>query len=1200
MTPKSRAELLADLAPSEQLAMILDDYLTKRQRGESVDVDQLLAEHPHLADSLPECLESLQALHQFIEKAPNIVEDTADSRTTSAQFTDRVPSEHEFSGGARETESPHCPTTLGRDRLGHYQLLHPLGRGGMGIVYAARHETLNRDVAIKVLPQPLSNTRLLQRFENEARAVAQLDHPAIVNVHEVGVDCGVSYYAMRLIRGWNLSEVIAIIQEQPSRESDKPAATVDQTATPSLPRYASDSWWSWCAAAARTIADALHHAHLAGVIHRDVKPSNLMVDCDGKLWITDFGLAHCEGTETLTRSGDLLGTLRYMSPEQALGNVLLLDHRSDIYSLGATLYELLTLRPVIDDAPRSKVLEELSNYAVRAPRQRCRQVPKPLDMIVAKACAFDPRDRYQTAADFADDLDAYLHDRPVSARAPGITLWVTYWVKKHREMTVAAAIAGCLLLIVLAVGTLQINRARRRALDGERRAIASGKRLAELNVVAEQQRAEAIELREQTDQALWKSALSETQLWLASREAGRRGEAIRAVADAENVAKRIEVSQSELIRLRDLKIAALVSDDLRLNNSWPLIGHSHMIEATAMTRDYSFYTQHRHQTLSIRETKTDREVASIQLIDFPLRCRFSHDSRYLAVIGEDESANRNTLRVFDWRNSRQVLHLSAKDLPASIQRMAVDFHPDDHSLAIGLNNASVRIVDLEGFSTKTRPTERLGPAIDLPSTAHSLAYSPDGKSLAVACMDAAKVEIFSTDSMSPRESINTSETAYSLAWRSDSNRVAIGSGYEIEIWDQQMDGNWILAHTMGKQTAPIHELYFHATGRFVVSHGYDGRSRLWRIGNDTAVIELDGHATEPSGDGRLLAVRNTRNVQFYEIEVERFRWDLGGGQVAAQPRVLAGLHAGRVLAVGNAKGVNLWDLETRQQLQSLDLGAATCLQKSTCADHRCEQLWIATPTGMIRLTTAATTEPDGTFHLDVTDQSLIQLPNQHIAAQFAIDTGDAAKVAYSRAGEKGVWLHQLGQQQTQLLVPDVEPPNISFSRDGQWIAMGRRNLMHFVVCPVSTMRPTFLEGPRSGFVGFSGGHSDLRLVTGSPDAFRIWSGSPWQVVDKIPVSDAIGQGALAIQASGDVVAVVTGPQTLQLWNSRSCQSIGSLQVPSEFGAPVQIYITPDGERIAVAVEDNVYVWESAKILQQIRHRIIDFASVHSNSGIVTQ
>jgi WD40 repeat protein len=207
-------------------------------------------------------------------------------------------------------------------------------------------------------------------------------------------------------------------------------------------------------------AEALEHAHQNGILHRDIKPANLLVDDAGKLWITDFGLARMEADAGMTMTGDLLGTLRYMSPEQALAKQVAVDHRTDIYSLGATLYELLTLQPAFAEPDRAKLLQQIATEEPRALRKIDAHIPAELETIVLKTMAKQREERYQTAEQFADDLRAFLENRPIKARPPGLANRAAKWSRRHQALISITAIALVLLSAVLAVSMVKVHGAK--------------------------------------------------------------------------------------------------------------------------------------------------------------------------------------------------------------------------------------------------------------------------------------------------------------------------------------------------------------------------------------------------------------------------------------------------------------------------------------------------------------------------------------------------------------------------------------------------------------------------------------------------------------------------------------------------------------------------------------------------------------------
>jgi predicted nucleic acid-binding Zn ribbon protein len=210
-------------------------------------------------------------------------------------------------------------------------------------------------------------------------------------------------------------------------------------------------------------AEALEYAHQQGIIHRDIKPANLLIDVRGNVWITDFGLAHFHVDSGLTQTGDLLGTVRYMSPEQASGQRVVLDHRTDVYSLGATFYELLTLQPVFGGSSRQSLLLQVLNRDPRPLRAIDRNIPAELETIVLKSLAKTPADRYATAQDLADDLHRFLRDEPIRARRPSLVEHVRKWARRHPVVIGSVVLMMFVLLLVSLLSNWLITQANDRA-----------------------------------------------------------------------------------------------------------------------------------------------------------------------------------------------------------------------------------------------------------------------------------------------------------------------------------------------------------------------------------------------------------------------------------------------------------------------------------------------------------------------------------------------------------------------------------------------------------------------------------------------------------------------------------------------------------------------------------------------------------------
>ena len=520
---------------------LADSFVARMRRGERPSLSEYVERYPQFAD---EVLDLFPALAEMEGLKP-------DPNNATGSFVARPSS----GDGAAIPE-----------QMGDYRILRLIGEGGMGVVYEARRESLSAHVALKVLHHRFrAEGKFLQRFRNEARSAARLHHTNIVPVFDFGDHEGILYYVMQYIPGQGLDRVLIDLRRlreagpsglrAPLGGSDQLTRSVAEglmtgrfrgrpEGDEELVEPGSTEAGSGTAVAARPplsdphdggasslgaatgpgqgrfhreiarigaqVADALAHAHALGVLHRDIKPSNLLLDARGDVWVADFGLAKFEESEDLTDPGDMLGTLRYMAPERLDGKS---DRRGDIYALGATLYEMIALRPAFDAPDRGRLVRQILDDEPPLLRKLDRRVPRDLETILHKAMARDAAARYQTAGAMADDLRLFLQDRPIGARrsTPAEKTWL--WCRRN------PIVASLLLLIglILVGGTTAASIAAYRF-----RRIASSESLAR----AESDRLARSETKARADSD--RLAVAEAG---ARKEAGRREAEARAVVD---------------------------------------------------------------------------------------------------------------------------------------------------------------------------------------------------------------------------------------------------------------------------------------------------------------------------------------------------------------------------------------------------------------------------------------------------------------------------------------------------------------------------------------------------------------------------------------------------------------------------------------------------------------------------------------------
>ena len=469
--------------------LLADEYSARLRSGESPSIEEFVSRAPEHQAAIRSLFPTIAVMEQI----------------SLQEHLDRRSKRHPLAS---------------QDRLGDFRIVREIGRGGMGIVYEAEQRSLQRRVALKVLGTGIAESpHQLERFQREAEAVARLHHTNIVQVYGNGEEAGTHFFAMQFIDGVTLSDAIEFQRRQspgePIQEPRPASSTIEPTdATlitdlarngeaasacaesewteqkPSDPpgttmssatrlKQVTDGLFSQIntlpffrrvARLAAQVADALDYAHQHGVLHRDIKPSNVMLDRTGGVWIMDFGLVKIVESQDLTRTGEIVGTLRYMAPEQLNGQA---SSATDIYSLGLTLYELLTLKPAFEGDSSATLSQRLRGCEIPRPRSINPLIPRDLETILLKATARETSGRYPTAASLAEDLRRFCEDRPILARRStlGERLW--RWSRRNPALAIATSSAILLLGVVAAVATtgrLRVEAALRDAKSAQRQA----------------------------------------------------------------------------------------------------------------------------------------------------------------------------------------------------------------------------------------------------------------------------------------------------------------------------------------------------------------------------------------------------------------------------------------------------------------------------------------------------------------------------------------------------------------------------------------------------------------------------------------------------------------------------------------------------------------------------------------------------------
>jgi len=820
---------------------IIAGFLEAEEVGRPISPEQVVAGHPEFADALR-----------------NFFADRDLLRSAARPLADAVVARR---------------PVLGRIRyFGDYELLEEIARGGMGIVYKARQVSLNRVVAVKmILAGNLASEIDVHRFQIEAEAAARLQHPNIVAVHEVGRHEGQSYFSMDYVDGRNLSEII--------REDPLP---MRQAA-----KYVAE------------IADAVHYAHQQGTLHRDLKPSNVMIDVDGRVRITDFGLAlNFESDSNLTRTGQALGTPAYMPPEQAQGKRGLIGPTSDVYSLGAILYELLTGRPPFRGESPVETTRLVIDTEPLSPKMLNPAVPRDLETICLKCLQKEPHRRYATAQFLADDLRRFLEGKPILARPIGRIARLWRWCKRK---PLPAALSAALLLavmaavIVLAAANLLVGRALRDKTDAltqartEQRAAEQASRERGIALAAKARAlsdrdAANVKLRDALDRVRWQAYVRGISLAQRECEAGNLAAARELLATSGPE----RFHGFEWHYLRDL-----CRD--RLRHEWT----GRMIRARRPFTATGLIVAPVDGELQIYDAIRGRVTGRFRLSSFQVVQAVSPDGRYVAATHQ-RGLHRaiGILRVPDGRLQRTIrLETSAfirdvafsadgKQIAAVVDYPTFSSRPPVRRI-VGRRAAFVVWDVLTGREVRSSQPPGLKPA-SRPLERHRFSVGRDLRLL-----------ITSTgviDTVTAKTVIAFEQPVVEHCFNRDATLAAVGTATgQVTVWDVaagRKRDTWFVP------AAGIRTLAFRPDGRAVAAACSDGSVRIRGIADGRSELPLRTDSTvsdlafTPDGGHLMIAHAPQRGLASFRV------WQAAD----RSPLVLEGVHTnlvrGRAAAIG--------------------------------------------------------------------------------------------------------------------------------------------------------------------------------------------------------------------------------------------------------------------------------------------------------------
>ena len=1171
----------SDVYHLEELAQ---EFVERLRHGEKPSLEDFVSRCPEHADEIRELFPALQVME-------NAVLDKHFDSSDSSRIADPI-------------ELLSVPFDLG-----DYHVLRELGRGGMGVVYEAEQQALGRRVALKVLSGAAAKKpNSLVRFQREARSAGRLHHTNIVPVFDTGCEKGTYFYTMQLIEGESLDHVIVQLSRLRSRdglsdlELDRPkfdsatgiaesllqhdfltagssstgakVSIADATsrsskratgiATPGPPQTGSDLLLIRnIARIGLQVAEALAYAHGQKILHRDVKPANLILDVHGIVWITDFGLAR-DQEQNLTATGDLVGTLRYMAPERFRGTV---DARGDVYSLGLTLYEMLTLRSCLPRSNRSMPIRLDGPRLLPSLRDCNSAIPRDLETIVLKAMEHEPQQRYAKAEDLAEDLRRFLSDRPILAR-PVTTIERTWmWILRNpRESTWLVALAFAFAILTAGgLFTFFLREERDRARREERNAIVARKEA----TLAERE-------------ANLRGLLSQAIVQQKSGQPGSRGKALERIHEAAALNPFGEIRQE----LQRSAIIALSTQDVRFER----VSGKFDFAGTFIAFDLGnrYLANATDGAIVLRNAEDFSELSRIQGEHFTKNTSllFSKNAKYLVV---DADGVTSVYRI----DNAESVFVSQKD-----DCISCDLSPDERYLALSYRSRRIDLVDLTDTSDVKLTTD-----LDQPAT--RVAFSPDGKQILLGYLSGDKrPEIFDRKTLKRTHALSRApHSVMALAWHPDGRRVALSTGQSVEIWDvakgqrlRQLLGHW--------QT--VDQVEFHPTLPLLRTSSWDGMSRLWDItaGHLIATFVKTNSASGWDRDGTMLGCAvASDHVDIVRPEPMNILRHMDPDLLEPRrpyldSRASTGRLQGRLVTSTNRRGIVFCNTHTGRTLASMQ-PINPCLAQ---LDRNGDCLWVASQEGLSKLP----------IHVE-NDEAIVGPPDHHeffndwYAAEIsknedvfaAINTKSEVLEVWdlrfwndrpTRTDEKGriSMPTELGLKRFASPITRYHDA-LAVSPDGRWAATSYWHDETVLVWDLQEGKiASELVFGKHIFLAFSA--DSKSLMTCRSDAMRAYQVQTWKPTYSIPRSGCALPGRMAFSYDGNFVACEIEPGIVGLIELATQEVLLRLQLPNQPSSIFWLEFSRDDSHLHMATYEPSQVsdWNLRNVRDELHDLGLDW------------
>jgi WD40 repeat protein/tetratricopeptide (TPR) repeat protein len=1074
--------------PERAVDVIFAEYLLREQLDESPTLDEYARRFPQYADQLKLQVELHRAMGGGAE----------DEGAWPATWDEGAT--HPAAGGKTESESGSGE----HPKIPGYEILGVLGWGGMGVVYRAWQQRLNRMVALKRLRSGArASPAVLARFLVEAEAVARLQHPNIVQIHEVGQYAGAPFLVLELVEGPSLAQALA--------------------GTPQTTQRAVEL--------VEVLARAIHAAHGQGVVHRDLTPTNILLTPDGVPKITDFGLAKIliggEGLRTLT--GELLGTPSYMAPEQAASRHQAIGVATDVYALGAILYELLTGRPPFKaESPLETVRHVVADEPVPPSRLRPK-LPRDLETICLKCLHKEPGQRYPTAEALASDLQRCLEGRPILARRSGALERAWRWCRRNPGLAAACTTAAAAVVTLAIVSTAMawIFRDQRNQIGRQRDEIASQ--------------------QTQTRENLFAARTAQARATQLSGQVGQRHGSLVAVGGAARVARGLNLPEARLDELRDEAIACLALPDLEATGRviHPPPGVTLFAFDPTLTR---YALRFLEGTILVRRVADDQEIARFQargdrdIFVF----RFSPDGRYLAT------THLPNFELTVWDVDRGAV---AVNDPGRVTGRAVRFSPDGRRIVLAHEDGHILDYDLATGQLRRRWR---GPAQGSP---RDLAFGPDGVQIAITGRATDPTcWILETETGRLVRTIPLPSTG-ELAWSPDGTTLATpGDDQKIYLWEA---ATGIRKATLEGHVTSGLRAGFHPAGTLLASVDWGDRLRFWDPILGRLVLTTTG-MTEPefSRDGRIVVALGDELTTYQVDPVPEYRTF---AHVSSQSinYARASIHRdGRLLAVGTSRGVALWDLAHGTELGFLPIGQAWHLLFEASGELLTSGL-SGVQRWPIQLDVAR-----GTFHIGPPRQ-LRSFP------------GGSCGIAEDASGRVVALAHFMmthvqTPERAYRLVPLDNVRSVALSPDGQWLVTGSHGQTGAQVwraCDGAPVAHLAIEGLVELLFSPDGKWLMSQYAPG-----WLWEAGTWHEARRLD------GGGLCFSPDSRLVVAQDPRRVLLLAETATGRTLARLRSPDLCAARWATF-SPDGSRLVVTTNDGpaVHVWD----LRAIRRRLAE-------------